>query len=133
MVAKRNSGLFNVLSDRTEPELLKYRHISFEIVCYVQFFWVCNFYYLFFQVFILCLLQHFTLFILKHPLLCSERKHTSLKNQDGWQWNDDSNIIMPCLTSCIPITAVFASDYFNLKKVCCLLFVSGRQDYCVQG
>jgi len=38
---------------------------------------------------------------------------------------------MQCFASCTPITAMFFSDYFSLKKMCCLLFMSGRQDYCL--
>lgn len=60
-----------------------------------------------------------------------EKRNLSLKNKDGWQWNNDNNIIMQCFASCTTITAMFFSDYFSLRKVCCLLFMSGRQDYCL--
>lgn len=59
------------------------------------------------------------------------KRNISLKNKDGWQWNNDNNIIMQCFASCTPITAMFFSDNFSLREMCCLLFMSGRQDYCL--
>lgn len=38
---------------------------------------------------------------------------------------------MQCFVSCTSITAMFFSDYFSLRKKCFLLFMSGRQDYCL--
>lgn len=38
---------------------------------------------------------------------------------------------MQCFASCSPITAMFFSDYSSLRKMCRLLFMSGRHDYCL--
>lgn len=38
---------------------------------------------------------------------------------------------MQCFVSFTSITAMFFSDYFSFRKKCCLLFMSGRQDYCL--